>query len=237
MKPTKIFLMLAAVIALFATTACNSDTPSGSTGIIPPNSLYDFATLASSSSSGSTFTLNKANNSETVTYTSTVQIDTTKGIKVGDRLIIVYTMSDGLKAYESGPINLYGYIMMNNSSQNVEELEGNWVSSPLIADVITRTGTYLNFQLQLFARNNLTQGNLSLVVDPATIDSAVPNLYLVYDNQNVGDNKYTAYASFDISSIWLKSTCKGINVTYQTDNGVKSMKFDNDGNFTPIPQD
>jgi len=237
MKSTKLLTMFAAVLTLFATAACNT-TDHSDVGPIPPNTLYDFATLTSNTDKGSIFTLTKANDSQPVTYTSSVKIDTNKGIKVGDRLVIAYTTTEGLKAYQSGPINLIGYILMDNASMTVANLEGAWSSSPLDMEVITRTGTYINMQMKLYARNNITRGELRLVADPNKLDAAVPELFLVYDNpQNFGDNKYLAYASFDIADIWTRATCKGVKITYQTVNGIKSTTFENNDVVKPEPID
>ena len=213
MKSTKILIMLAAALAMFATYGCNASDNSNVGPVTPPNTLYDFATLSSSTDKGSIFTLTKANDSQPVTYTSEVKFDDKKGVKVGDRLVIAYTTLNGLQAYQSGPINLIGYIMMNNKSQQVEDLKGLWSSTPLEMEVITRTGTYVNMQMQLYARDNITRGDLRLVADPDKLDQAVPELFLVYDNaSNFGDNKYLAYASFNITDIWTRPTCKGVSL-------------------------
>lgn len=237
MKSSKLLLIIAAMFAFIA-TGCNSseDGPTGPT--IPQNTLYDFATLATTNASGSIFTLNKANDSETVTYSSTVSLAGKKDIKAGERLVIAYTMLDGKQAYQSGPINLIGYILLNNATSTVTDLTGQWSSSPVKADVITRTGTYINMQLQLYARNNTTRGDLMLVADPNKLDEAVPELFLVFDNdKNTGDNTYLAYASFNIADIWTRPTCRGVKITYQTTDGIKSQTFDNNDVVGPKPME
>lgn len=237
MKSTKLlFLMLAAVMAVFA-SSCNSDSDStGSGPVIPSNTLYDFATLSSTTKSGSVFTVIKANDSQPITYTSTESLSENSKVKTGDRLVIAYTTTNGLQAYQSGPINLIGYISMSNADQNVGEFNGIFSSDPVEMEVLTRTGNYINMQMQLYARNNLTSGKISLVADPAKLNIAVPELYLVYENPtNMGDNQYLAYASFDISDIWSRSTCKGVKVTYQTPGGMKSVTFNNNDVITPTP--
>ncbi len=237
MKSSKIISMVAAIITIVIAGCNSSDNPGGGV-VIPPQSLYDFATLFSTNNSGSVFTLNKANDSQTITYSSTVSLASKKDVKPGDRLIIVYTTTDGLKPYESGPINLIGYILLNNASTEVSDLTGNWSSSPVKMDMITRTGTYINMQLQLYARNNSQRGDLMLMVDPATIDQPTPELYLVFDNdKNSGDNQYLAYASFNISEIWTRRTCRAVKVTYQTPDGIKSTTFNNNDVVTPEPME
>lgn len=235
MKSSKLIMALAALWSIFA-CSCNSDSDTGTGPVIPGNTLYDFATLYSTTKDGSVFTLSKANDSETVTYSSTISLSDNKSVKAGDRLVIAYTMADGLQAYQSGPINLIGYILMNNTDMNVGEFNGVFSSSPLEMEVITRTGVYINMQMQLYARNNLSNGTISLVADPDQLDNPIPELYLVYNSKNNdGDNKYLAYASFDIVDIWTRPTCKGVKVNYQTPNGIKSTTFNNNDVLTPQP--
>lgn len=235
MKSTKLMLALAAILAIF-TCSCNSDSNNGGGIIIPANTNYDFATLTSTTQSGSVFTLTKANDSEPVTYTSTISLENNKSVKAGDRLVIAYTMAGGQQVYQSGPINLIGYILMDNTDMKVGDYSGVFSSSPLEMEVITRTGNYINMQMQLYARNNLVGGSVSLVTDPNKLDDPMPELYVVYDNKNNdGDNKYLAYASFDIIDIWSRSTCKGVKVIYQTPNGIKSTTFNNNDVQTPQP--
>lgn len=235
MKPTKLIMAMALTLACIV-SGCNASDNGGGGSVIPPNTQYDFATLTSTNQSGSIFTLFKANDSSPITYSSTVSLAGKKDLAPGDRLIIAYTTTGILKPYESGPINLLGYIMMNNANSTVTDLEGAWRSDALEMEVLTRTGPYINMQMQLFARDNVTRGEILLVADPNKLDQAVPELFLVYDNpKNYGDNKYLAYASFDITDIWTRPTCRGVKVTYQTTNGIKSTTFDNNDVVKPEP--
>lgn len=54
---------------------------------------------------------------------------------------------------------------------------------------------------------------LSLVCDEATADSACPVLYLIFEPDNLASGfPHSGYASFNVSSIWEKTTASSIKV-------------------------
>ncbi|MCM1452625.1 MAG: hypothetical protein NC102_10210 [Clostridium sp.] len=238
MKSTKLFFtMLAAIVAVLCTSCNSDDNESGGGSVIPANTQYDFATLASTTKNGSVFTLTKANDTQTITYTSSVSLSDNKSVKTGDRLVIAYTTTNGMQPYQSGPINLLGYILMNNTDYGVGEFNGVFGSEPVRMDVITRTANYINMQLQLYARDNTSSRTLKLVAEPEQLNAAYPELCLIYETKSPGDNQYLGYASFDISDIWTRPTCKGVKVKYQTPDGIKTTTFENNDVVTPKPME
>lgn len=225
MVKKKLTSTLGAILAFLLigvmSTSCNSDD---NNNMLPSDMCVDFATFVKTSDKGSVFTLRKSGDSELVTLTAAVKIDSEK-LKPETRVIIHYTPSGGQKPYESGPINLYGITEIQNGTPESESLETikSWPSEKFKMMSITRSGEYLDVWAELSFSSKPTR--FTLAVDEATINDEYPELYLVFTSDNQIGRIRQYYASFKLSSVWDLSTCKGVKVNYDGVNGSESVTF------------
>lgn len=216
-------------LILWSLTSCSKDDEPSS---IPADAVFSMVTLTESSSSGSTFEMRKSDFSSLIVYTSKVDLTASSNkIEVGDRLVICYNRG-GNDVYTSGEINLYGYILLNNTDKSVEIGEApnrdEWNEFPFVMEAIWSTQPYLNLQTQIFGYRAIQPEEFILVADSNTVDNEYPVLYLLYKqkNDNIGGNHYMVYASFDMSDILNRDNCKGVIVKYPTLSGEKSETFE-----------
>ncbi len=236
MKASLRLLLLPLLAVLMA--ACNNDKPSGPT--IPSDALWDIVTVDQLSSTTTSFTLRKDGDSPLVTLVASYAFDDKQGIKVGQRLMICYT-NNGHSPYTTGSITLYGYRLMEQTQPLL--LEGtsaeynNWSSDPLDMKQLWRTGQYINIQASAFCTTQSMPKRFILVADETTLDEETVKLHVIYTAANPGgENRQEVYASFDINSVWSKSTCKAVEVIYFTPSGTKTETFKKQ-TFTPTPID
>lgn len=190
--------------------------------------VYDFVTLATLDASGSTFTLRKSGDSELITYESSYTFPNDTLLEVGDRLIIKYLRADG-QPYTSGQITLQGYRYLDNYPQKI--LKDSYKdlatteSEPIKVTSLTRTGVYLNLQAQLSCQITSTPYLFCLITHEEDADAALPQVRIVYEASQPGENYMTSYASWDISALWDRPTCQGLEVIYTTSEGRQSQTF------------
>lgn len=217
-------LILAILVApwVWVLSSCSSDEPDYR---VPTDVCYDFVTFEGKSAKGSEFSLRRSGDSELVTYSSGYPFSQDTILYKGYRFIIQYKRTDG-EPYTSGPITLYGYRLLDNAnSQQLVGYDPQRPSEMVKPQTMTRTGQYINMQLQMSCMQAGKAKILELAVDSATLDRDVPELRLVYRASTPGQNYCTGYASFDISSVWNLPTCRGVKVTCKTPNGEESSCF------------
>ena len=89
---------------------------------------------------------------------------------------------------------------------------------------ITRTGKYLNMQMQLSCMRTAVPDELSLVMTPgAEITDSVPELRIIYHPKESGENYMTGYASFCLDPLWQKA--KGVKISWISPEGKLSHTF------------
>lgn len=236
MKMKKFTANILAVLTLcllcLSQTACSS---SDNNVNIPSNMCFDFATFVSSNEEGSVFTLRKSNDSELVTLTSTVRYDT-KVLKPGTRVIIQYVPAGGQKPYESGPITLFGVSKITDDDVTTEALNviNSWPFDRVRMMSITRSGEFIDVWAEVFM--NREPKRFVIVADAATVANEYPDLYMVFQADNSNHTARQLYGSFDMSSIWNLTTCKGVNVHYSTNSGNETVKFEK-STIIPIEPD
>lgn len=216
-----IFSIISAISALGLWSCSNGDEPSA----IPADVCYDFVTFESMSSGNARFTLQKSGDSPVIEYYTNAQYADTI-FKAGRRMIIQYKRADNAMPYTSGLINLYGYRGLDNTCQNpVVGTESASPSDLVDMVMITRTGPYINMQLNLYCQKAVRPKVLLLQYEAAQAGEACPELRLVYNQTQPGENHFTGYASFDVSALWSKPSCEGIKISYATPDGEQSTTF------------
>lgn len=227
MRRTYLYIVLLPLIAVVMQACKGDDEPASS---IPRGAVYDFVTLLESSEEGSVLTMRKNADSPLITYFSDIDFSRIQTIHDGDRLIICYDRVGG-EIYTSGNIVIYGYVQLSGTDQKMltgsyDEYAG-WRCPPMKANALWRTGNFINLDADISVFQAHRPETLVIVADQATINDGYPELHIYYKNEenNDGDNPYRVYASFDISEIWKKPSCRGVIVNYPDDSGFVSMIF------------
>lgn len=210
-------------------TACKDDVEPASN--LPQSAVYDFVTLEESSADGSVFTMRKSGDSPLISYYSDMDFSRIQTIHDGDRLILCYDRIDG-EVYTSGAIDIYGYVQL--SSTELKALYGTsadydgWASPPMKVNSLWRSGCFINLDTEISVFHAIRPESMVIVADKSSLSGEYPVLYIVYENaeNNDGDNPYRVYASFDISEIWDRPSCKGVTISYPTAYGFQSMTFE-----------
>lgn len=226
MKINKLLALSFAALAM-CTTSCldDDDAPKGDEAFLA------FVTFSNSTAEGSTFTTYAEGDNNFVTLTSNYELDT-DDYPLGKRYIISYTNASGIR-FQSGAITLYGiYNVLNGSVESapIEEITS-LQTDVYYPTLIERSGTYINIEAS--AEMSEQPQIFNLYVDEATIDSDIPQVYLCFKTDHAAGSMLTMYASLDLSSVWTRSTCKGICLHYYKSGILTSQTFSKQ-TITPI---
>ena len=220
----RLAILLTVIVAALGFTSCSNDS-NPIVGGLPDNVCYDFVTLVSTGDTGTVFEFRKNGDSQLITLTAYVRIDTER-IKPGERLIICYVPSGGQLPYQSGAITLYGIAQVVNgsplpaTSEEIMSLHGD----PLTVRTIARSGNFIDIRAEAYGGES--DVSLTMYLDEATADSEYPSTYLVYGKGDGEVRLRQVYASFDISSLLSRPGCKGVRVTYSGSAGSGTVCFD-----------
>lgn len=204
-SPVRWLLLLFSLILL----SCSDD--SGIDGPVDMQ-LWDIVTYTGrqSDNGGSVFTFRQVDDSPEIVLTSDKVLP--DDVEAGTRLMIRYIPESG-ESYKSGPVRLLGASKINQGSAETEWKDeyGDWNRDKVFLYSLWRTGTYLNFHLRL--TYSAEPRIFTLVLDPATKDSDVPEFYLVHIMAKETDSHDRAYfASFDIGRIWSDPAVRGVKI-------------------------
>lgn len=226
MKTTRYYRMIlkamsisiALTMAGFASSCSDDDDDDPD---LPTDTMLDFATVTSNTSSGSEFTLSAPNGDEVFTLTSSSRIAET--FTPGHRVLIQYTATAG--RYADSEIKLYGMSDVANGGITTGAAPDydNWVSDPITMFGCTRTGNYINISAGATLTGN--PAKFAIVLDEATADETYPTAHIIFKSDNMMGALKTVYGSFDISPVWKKSSVKGLNVKIHTTAGVVESTF------------
>ncbi len=199
---------LVAIIIPVLLTACSDEE--GVDGPVEMQ-LWDIVTYEGSgtSSRGSVFTFRQVDDTPLITLTSPL---TLTDVDAGTRMMISYIPESG-KAYTDGPIKLLSAAKINCGEAKTEWKEEykDWNRDKVYLYSAWRSGTYINFHLRLTYSTD--PRIFTLVLDPATRESEMPEFYLVHIMAEPTDYHDRAYfASFDIAEIWNLPTARGVIV-------------------------
>lgn len=202
----KLSLILFALLTI-VTTACDGESVLNDSA-----TLYDIATFDDNTDAGAQFSLQRQNDSPTITLLARGVTLDTANIKPGTRAFIGYIPASG-KSDTSGDISLTAASAINNDVLRISSLDSipAWDGDPIYLNSIWRTGKYLNIYCRVSQSD--TKRTFILLVDRATRGDSIPQLYLAH-NLLGKPQSYTrrAYLSVDISSLWGEKTCKGVTV-------------------------
>lgn len=208
--------------------SCDTDDPKG---VIPGSALQDFVTIASRGSHSMTFTFRQSGDSPEIVLTSTSIIPDGELTHVGDRVVIAY-MPEGVTAYTSGSIQLYGFIRCYQGNAGIgteDQFKQTMLATPTVTQ-IWRSGDYINMVGYVRAINK--PENIMLVGNPSTQSDDMPEMRLAVMSADVtGDpTRIAVYGSWNISSIRDLLGKKGIIINYESPNGpvTKNILFNQD---------
>ncbi len=182
----------------------------------------DIVTIISvSEPSGTRFGMQRYDDSPLIIYTASNWTVPEK--YVGQRVHLYYYMVGG-EPYNSGEIAVKSVRAINNGSVSAGSVsDPAWDADPVWLNAVWRTGNYLNFRLRL--SYSPKPRYFSLVADESTIGLEQPQLYLVHnlDGQSQSYMSET-YASFDISHVWNRPSCRSVCV-YINDVNYKARTY------------
>lgn len=208
----RLFAAIVAVTMAVALVSCRDEG-----GARNHDFMYsDIVTVASASDAdGTVFTMQRYDDSPLVSYTARNWVASEK--IVGQRVhLFYYTESD--EPYVSGPIRIVSVRAITNGAV----AEGNpdspkWDADAVWLNSIWRTGKYMNLRMRLSYSDKPRY--FGLIAEKATLDSEQPQLYLVH-NLDGEPQSYLSeiYASFDMSFVWDRPTCRSVCIHVHDDN-------------------
>lgn len=216
-------LAVAAFALGAAAASCSGDN--SFTPAVPSDACYDFVTYYGSAVEGSKFTMQTGPDSPLITYTSPYVLRPDSTLGNGDRMIILYKRTDDAMPYTDGPIDLYGYRVLDNKPQVIVHSDTAWASEPIKIVSMARTGHYINAQLQLSGATAHTPFSLMMQADYICLASKKPVFFITYHPVQPGENYFTGYASFDIAKSWTLPTVEAVEIRYMSPDGMKSEIF------------
>lgn len=199
-------------------TSCGEDGVDGPVDM----TCTDIVTFIGNKDGRATFVFRKVDDSPEITLTSQAAIDTTD-VAPGARVLLRYIPDNNLP-YTSGPITMLGGSLISLSLIDTEwhNAYDQWDKDKVYVYSIWRSGSYINTHIRLTYTSEPRV--FCMAADPATIDSAWPDVYLVHIIPGENDNHDRAYyASFDIGELWSRSTVEGIRLHVANSNLDKQI--------------
>lgn len=216
-----------------AFTSCNSLDEDQTT----LSTCFDIAVYGGATDNGTVFTLRQSGDSQLVTLTSSSKIELT-GVNVGDRVLLIYYPANGLQ-YVSGSISVVSCTQIISSNAELKSADdtNQWACDALNMQTVWRAGQYIN--MQCIAPLQTAPKQFYLTFDESTVNSSYPDAYLIFESDfnqatSINTSTKTVYASFDVSEVWDKSTCRGLTLHFTGYNGAQTAKFQKSTeDFTP----
>lgn len=202
----KCYSLMVAMLAAIMLTACRDDD-----GARNHDYMYcDIVTVESASEAdGTLFTMQRYDDSPLISYTDSKWVAPEK--IVGQRVLIYYyTESD--RPYESGEVKTVSVKQITNGAvAGGDPTSPQWNADAVFLNSIWRTGIYLNMRMRV--SYSAKPRYFALTADETTLNSEQPQLYLVH-NLDGEPQSYMSeiYASFDLSFVWDKASCRSVCV-------------------------
>ena len=175
----------------------------------------DIVTFVSTTSNTATFEMQQRDDSPVITYVARDLSVDTAYCPSGTRLLLAYAPISG-EAYKSGYIHVLGMQGVYNAKVKQAAIPQDWDANAMFLLDMWRSGKYINISSVITSVD--VPKRYELLVDHATIDDEYPQLYVVFDNDKINETERAYFASFDISSVLNKSTCKGVVVNLSDSN-------------------
>lgn len=209
-------LSLVMLMMSLALVSCRDEGVDGEVAM----NCVDIVTFEGNEDGHAVFTFNKVDDTPVITLTSTGELS---GVNEGTRLLISY-VPESNQAYTSGPISLRGVARITGSpvaNEWKDEYDA-WDKDPVYVYSVWRSGRYLNLHVRL--TYSTVPRVFCLALDPATAESAWPELYLVHVlSTDVDYHDRAYYASFDMESVWSSPSVRGVRVHISDTNQDKHI--------------
>lgn len=224
LKNLAIPFISAALMAAF--TSCNSTSSDNGTEILP---IYrTIVTVASATSTGTTFTACEKDDMPEIVYTTTQTLNTDK-VKAGMRMGIEYQVEADAKQWQSGVIRLTGISGCYGDGKEMPiskaDDTNNWRTERISDAAIWRTGKYLN--AMILAYGTISPLKCNFTVDEATLTSDTPEVHLIYEADYASvNNGYIFFLSYDLSALKTNqgaTNATGVKVFYDYQGSTKTV--------------
>lgn len=208
---TKILTIIAITLL---TIGCNDDVE---------YDYGDFREIYATYEGNNILTYNAQDDSPTVTLHADVWNE--KTVAAGERAFVRYTVINQIGDREYN-VHIDGYSKLFCDAVrkgSTDDIAG-YSSTPIDMTSIWRSGRYIN--INAWVPHVESGAKIMLIVDEATIDEPIPEVYLVY---SVGAKPATferkCYASFDIYNLWMRETCTAIRIHVDDPTGQSEYVF------------
>lgn len=224
-------IIFAAFIILAVSSCVDDDDPIDTSGVIAL-ATYEQTTSAPDANGGvsytSTFTYYGPDDSAPTILIAAANIDQNM-LKPGQRCIIEFTPSNYSNPTASGQITLIRYKGVPTTSVTTASTETAQAANAAInlwyvngQPSLSRTGKYINVEAYMPFVDSRT---FSIVADEATINTAMPDLYLTTSATGTpqGYNQ-TILGSIDIQSVWGRPEVEGVRLHINNTNPTYQQK-------------
>ncbi|PWL58821.1 MAG: hypothetical protein DBY35_11935 [Bacteroidales bacterium] len=212
---TRFLSLILSLAALSSLLSCSDDGEYNNEAF-----LSDIVTVESSGDEGSRFTFRRYDDSPLVTLTAPqLRVDDKY---VGKRMLLRYYPESG-KPYTDDIIRPIAISPVNCDTAVIRPVERyDWDADAVFLNSIWRSGNYINVHLRAVYSDKPRY--FSLMVDSLTLTDAVPQVYLVHNTLGAPDSYMReVYASFDITNVWSRNGCDGIEIHVNDSNLKKDI--------------
>jgi hypothetical protein len=223
-KKFNIIYLLLLVLAMTFTSCSSLDEDETTL-----STCFDIAVYGGATDNGTVFTLRQSDDSQLVTLTSSTKIELT-GLNVGDRVLLIYYPANGLQ-YVSGNISVVSCTQIISSDAVTKSADdtNKWACDALNMQTVWRAGQYINMQCVAPLQSSPKQ--FYVAFDESTVSSTYPDAYLIFESDfnqaaTINTSTKTVYASFDVSEVWNKTTCRGLTLHFTGYNGEQTARFE-----------
>lgn len=212
MKSIKAIAIAIISALMLGITSCNTDSDGYNTEM---STVMVFATLKSVNTNSCSFTFQEKDDSPEVTVTCAAQLNS--NYTVGKRYIVIY-LTDNEDPFTSGPVTLQSIVdIYNGDIQSASATQIAGLNNLTVKTATpSRSGEYINVVSES-TRGGFTTSEVTynIYVDETTIDNEIPDAYVVLGSTGTSYTTTTNYyGSFNISSVWNRTTCRGLKVHY-----------------------
>lgn len=187
----------------------NHDTVDGPVKLM----LTDIVTYDGETDNGLSFSFQQIDDSPLVSLTASgIRFKESDSISPGQRMVIYYHPLSGV-AYKSGEIELVGASPITSgklASGHIADFP-EWNRDRVYVYSMWRTGQYMNLHCRL--TYSTVPRTFALMVDSASINDSIPQLYVLHqlaDPTDYHDREY--YVSWDMDALWKRQSVKGVDI-------------------------